>query len=363
MFLQKTLLTTTLGFLVGFLVISDSVSANAAVESGKNVKKMTVADVSAEEILKIDGDTKKEMTDLRAQEEKMPTITAEGDFVVPTYLLQAPPSASEVVVPDTSKNNSLKIQTEHIQTNTKTVRNLPVVKITQTELTPVAEQMAIERFLTGKTTKTTKMYKEALARQNKNKLKDKNEMADLDVDDIVEQDGVVQDKVQKKKLLLPLKPARETVELEEDLSDVKPIYKVISSTMADKVLSEAREQTENGLLMPHDIKVSFYPNSTEFSGQTIKWIKAFSLRALNDPRYIVNVRLSRENPTIQQKRLFVIQRLLKNSGLSTHQIAVDYVDRPTDSLVLRMVEKQEDVEVRQVQMKNGKVKENKTINW
>ena len=363
MFLQKTLLTTTLGFLVGFSVISDSVSANAVGETGKNVKKMTVADVSAEEILKIGGDTKKEMTDLQVQEEKMPTITAEGDFVVPTYLLQAPPSASEVVVPDTSKNNSLKIQTEHIQTNTKTIRNLPVVKITQTELTPVAEQMAVERFLTVKTTKTTQMYKEALARQNKNKVKDKNKVTDLDVEDVVEQDGAVQNKTQKKKLLLPLQPVREVVEAEDDLSDVKPMYKVISSTMADKVLSEAQEQSEEGLLMPHDIKVGFYPNSTEFSGQTIKWIKAFSLRALNDPRYIINVRLSRESPTIQQKRLFVIQRLLRNSGLSTHQIAVDYVDRPTDSLVLRMVEKQEDVELRQVQMKNGKVKENKTINW
>ena len=156
-------------------------------------------------------------------------------------------------------------------------------------------------------------------------------------------------------------PQKKTVK--EDLSLPAPKYRVVSSVVADQVLADAQNNTKSSLLMPQDIKVTFYPNSAEFSGQTVKWIKVFSLQALNDPRYVVQVRLSTENPEVQQKRLYVIQRLFENSGLSTHQIVVDYVDRPADSLVLRLVEKPENARVEKVHLKNGKTKVKKTINW
>lgn len=150
---------------------------------------------------------------------------------------------------------------------------------------------------------------------------------------------------------------------EEDLSGTEPLYTTYTSEMADKVLNGGVVGANESILMPQDIKVTFYPNSSEFSGQTIKWIKVFSMRARNDPRYTVEIRLSREQSAVQKKRLYVIERVLMNNGLSLHQIAVDYVDRPADSLILRMVKKEEDVQTRKTILKNGQVKENKTINW
>ena len=119
--------------------------------------------------------------------------------------------------------------------------------------------------------------------------------------------------------------------------------KTYSSVYADKVLEATQTNQELPLIMPMDLKVSFYPNAADFSGQTIKWLKVFTHKALQDPRYVIEVRLSNENLLLQQKRLFVIQKILANSGLSSHQLVVDYVKRPKDILVLRMVKKEPNV--------------------
>ncbi len=341
---------------------------------------------TAENILKVDEKTenklnqKEKINKSDSSDEAVATITAEGDFMVPTFLL---PTA------DTEKNQNPNTvnRVEATETHTKTVRELPVVKITQTELIPVREQMAVERRLTGKTTKTTQMYKEALARSQgistpgtqKSKNAKNAKEADSNAADnkrtVDSQDGVLNNilsgddgakgtpKVKKKKLLLPLKPLPPEAQPQEDLSGTEPLYTTYTSEMADKALSDAQNESSEPLLMPQDIKVTFYPNSAEFSGQTVKWIKVFSLQARRDPRYTIEIRLSRDNPLIQQKRLFVIQRILMNNGLSLHQIAIDYVNRPENSLILRMVRKEEDIQTRKVQLKNGQIKENKTINW
>lgn len=338
---------------------------------------------TAEEILKVDEKTENTLNQQAktnksdSSDEAVATITAEGDFMVPTFLLPTP---------DTEKNQNPNTvnRVEATETHTKTVRELPVVKITQTELIPVREQMAVERRLTGKTTKTTQMYKEALARSQgistpgvqKNTTVQESDSKTADNKRAVDsQDGVLNNilsgddgaketsKVKKKKLLLPLKPLPAEAQPQEDLSGTEPLYTTYTSEMADKALSDAQNENSEPLIMPQDIKVTFYPNSAEFSGQTVKWIKVFSLQARRDPRYTIEIRLSRDNPLIQQKRLFVIQRILMNNGLSLHQIAIDYVNRPENSLILRMVRKEEDIQTRKVQLKNGQVKENKTINW
>lgn len=349
-------------------------------------KKSQAADKpQAEKAAPADSDA-----DKTAADEKIATITAEGDFVVPTFLMPAASDADKEAlailedpqvilgnVPAPAPQEPVKKVV--VDEKTKTIRELPVMKITQTELTPVSEQMAVERFLTGKTTKTTKMYQEALARQKQKELA--AEGIEVSIEQILadealkganatqlaaaadSHDGQNKTVKDKKRLLLPLRPLPPKEEPEEDLSDTKPLFKILSSEMADQALEDAKQKTRSTILLPQDIKVTFYPRSAEFSGQTIKWIKAFSLQALNDPRYIIEIRLSNKEPVVQQKRLFVVQRLLMNSGLSAHQIVVDYVDRPADSLILRMVQRLEDVSVKKETFKNGKIKQSETINW
>lgn len=360
MFQQKLFLTVAFGILTNFTLIPVAFSQNM---------------VSQQQIIVQNSPDSAQV--LPADSENMATLTAGGDFMLPTYMLQNVETvpvegvqtaySESVVIPAA---DPVKIQAEHVETKTKTVRNMPVIKITQTELTPVSEQMAVERFLTGNTKHTTKKLKEALARQKGEEYKEENEVGSesvdvegVTIDSLIGEDENITDSVKKKRLLLPLHSSSAKKVEKEDLNIPAPQYKVVPSVVADQVLADAQNNTKSSALMPHDIKVSFYPNSAEFSGQTVKWIKVFSLQALNDPRYVVQVRLSTKNPDIQQKRLYVIQQLFENSGLSAHQIVVDYVVRPADSLVLRLVERPENVQLEKVHLKNGKTKVKKTINW
>lgn len=360
------------------------------------------------------------------KEENMATLTAEGDFLVPTYMLPAKEdleTVAETAAQNNFADNQMSASSQNVSNEGSAVQNVvqnapnegpvlqnvlapnviqgmqevsqnapvngPVnkilhestVKVTQTELTPVAEQMEIERFLTGKTTKTMKAYKEALARREAEEAETKakakvvgengteNQTEANQTETTNNIDTLLKGKITKstgkpkKRLLLPLRPLPAKTPLPEDLSGTAPLFKVVSSQVADQVLKDAQDQTQSSLLMPQDIKVTFYPESADFSGQSVKWIKAFALQALNDPRKVMEIRLSQYSPTVQQKRLYVIRRLLMNSGLSAHQIVVDYVDRPADSLILRTVEKIEPIQKRKIEMKNGKVKENETIIW
>lgn len=391
MFKQKTFLASCAFCLFGFVALG----VNPVLAIQIQEKEIAQGDgdpmeVSAEERLM----AAKQLADeekATPKEEEMATVTAEGDFVLPTYLLPVADDSqknAESVSSVSDEEDSEPVQEiqkpKNLQTQTfvktKTTRELPVVMIKQTELIPVAEQMEVERRLTGSTAQTQKIYNDALARQQGAKQasssarpsktvtslqkQGKSVSTDLEIEDILaDTDESANTSTNKKTLLLPLKPQATTVKAESGDLTAKPIRKTFPSAFADKVLSAAKTDTSLPLIMPQDLKVSFYPNATDFSGQTIKWIKAFSLRALQDPRYVVEVRLSRQNPALQQKRFYVIQRILSSTGLSSHQIAVDYVDRPADSLILRTVKKAENTSIVKTKTGSGRSKEKSTINW
>lgn len=399
MFKQKTFLASCAFCLIGFVALGTS--------------PVWAIQIQEKEIAQGDGDPTEVSTEERllaakqlADEEKAVTkeddianITAEGDFEIPTYLLPVAKESTQTATasagtepvdkpirPSVSTPKPQNIQTQTI-TRTQTTRELPVVMIKQTELIPVAEQMEVERQLTGSTAQTRKIYEEALKRQqgasNQNTPNDNHKnvktvrsaalqkqgrtiATDIEIDDILSDSNEItatDNNTVKKTLLLPLKPQKNAPIADINESTSKPIRKTFSSAYADKVLSAAQKETKLPLIMPQDLKVSFYPNAADFSGQTVKWIKAFSLRALQDPRTIIEIRLSRQNPALQQKRLYVIQRILANTGLSTHQMAVDYVDRPTDSLILRTVKKAETISTVRSQTSSGQTKKKTTINW
>ena len=291
-----------------------------------------------------------------AADDEMATVTAEGDFVVPTYLLQT--------VEDTPQEKTTAI-------TTKTKKSLPVVRVNQTEVTPVSEQMAVEKQLTGSTIQTQKIYNSAVTRKKEKMHKKTTSVskglnltasADDDINAILSGEmgdsSSVSSNGEKKKLLLPLKGTKTKVSaVENNLNMPKPMMNTYSSVYADKIIEAAKANEDLPLIMPMDLKVSFYPNATDFSGKTIKWIKAFSYKALQDPRYVIQVRLSKENPYLQQKRLYLVQKILSGTGLSSHQMVVDYVERPVDSLILRMVKKEPDYNPKT----SGKTK--RVINW
>lgn len=322
------------------------------------------------EIAQGDGDPREMYAQERLFAEKkladddVATVTAEGDFVVPSYLLQ---TVDELPIDDS------------VQISTVVERDLPIVVVKQTEVTPVVEQMEVERRLTGSSAQTQKIYSDALRRQQPTKQKmgaeNKNvvqkqvavenitvaqkqpvvknkpiqpvkkevlKSADDDINAILagEYQSEKSSVENKKPLLLPLKGTQKVVKKTVDETLPKPRMKTYSSIYADKIIEAVQTNEKLPLIMPMDLKVTFYPNASDFSGKTIKWIKAFSYKALQDPRYVIQIRLSKEDPYLQEKRLYLVQKILAGSGLSSHQMVVDYVERPKDSLILRMVRKE-----------------------
>lgn len=153
----------------------------------------------------------------------------------------------------------------------------------------------------------------------------------------------------KKSLLLPLSREIEeesAEEVEELKRDDPPMRYVVPSRYADTILGLAgRRQVSSSFVMPKEIKVSFYPNNYALSGQAMKWIKAFSLGAIQDPSVVIDLRMSSKNPNLQEKRLKLIKQVLIQNGLSRHQLKVSWTSRGENSVMLRYVERIDDEEI------------------
>ena len=162
--------------------------------------------------------------------------------------------------------------------------------------------------------------------------------------------------------MLPLAPVIQSSSEETEALPRKE-RRVVPSALADTLLKNLEQNTGTDFLLPHEIKVSFYKNATALSGQTLKWIKAFALQTIQDPRLIVEIRMSQSNPSIQAQRLAVVKNALLGTGLSTHQIRVSYTKRSADSFVIRAVEKAENVDITQNTTASGKTIEKRTIKW
>ncbi len=292
-------------------------------------------------------DTQTQTADTPAQtpEKDMATVTAEGDFLLPTYMLPDVPEATEEAQAPMYPQKTI----------TRPQSELPVKELASAKL---------KKALGVQPAPQSAQTMDQIAAETNDAILETAKIDDLlsglDLSVPVEADDVNKP---KKSLLLPIRGQIKRVEPVEETTEPEPQKRAISSDLADKVLAASSTGATGSFLMPQDLKVTFYPNATDFSGQTIKWIKAFSIKAARDPRYIVEIRLSVENPPIQQKRLYVIQNILANNGLSPHQLAVTYVDRPENSLVLRIVKKGELTQTTELTSKTGKKSSNTLISW
>ncbi|MBR1777659.1 MAG: hypothetical protein IJ752_03630 [Alphaproteobacteria bacterium] len=101
--------------------------------------------------------------------------------------------------------------------------------------------------------------------------------------------------------------------------------------------SPVAQQTANKQIVPTELRLTFKPNSAEMSSQSIKWIKAFGLKAKKDIQNAVEVRMSNMDPALQNKRFAMIRNTLIGTGLEEVQILPVMTDRTPHTIVLRMI--------------------------
>jgi len=146
----------------------------------------------------------------------------------------------------------------------------------------------------------------------------------------------------KAKLLIPLAPVPKIAVSEPSVPVRERV--IVPNEYADQVTAGLKSGQPVPFHMPHEIRITFYPQESAFSGQTLKWIRAFAWAALQDPRLIVEVRASCAEADLQDARLKLVQGVLMGAGLSMHQIVVNYTNRPVDTMLLRAVPRPEATE-------------------
>lgn len=361
---------------------------------------MASSDVFDEGLAQGDGDPAEDVlveTAIEAEptdaDEDVATITAEGDFLVPTYLL---PVAEEEAQVASKTDNNVSVKKTTTTTTITTTKEVPVYVVSASsskvggadsavsskegKSTPVMDvhtQVAEKSKMVSEVGKTDQLNQGN--GQKKAPVITHNIGAGYNAPKPLVQNGVKSvtlseptlpsvpsvlapsQAVQARPVLVPLAPLPKMAEPEPA---VEPhVRKIVPSQYADKMLTALEDNKRPDFIMPQEIKVSFYKNASHFSGQTIKWIKAFSVSAMNDPRLIVEVRLSTQNPSVQQKRLSIIQNTLIGNGLSPHQIRVIFTNRPADSLILRTMPKPELIQVSVFDTKKRQRGEKRTTRW
>ena len=131
-------------------------------------------------------------------------------------------------------------------------------------------------------------------------------------------------------LLTPLPPLP-VIQNEPVIEAKKPAFK--QTGYADQALAMATS-TNSGLGMPREIRITFYSGQSTFSAQALKWAKSFAVRVVNQPTLLAEIRVSDQNWPVQEKRLAVLLQILKETGVSAHQIRLYKTGREENTILM-----------------------------
>lgn len=102
-----------------------------------------------------------------------------------------------------------------------------------------------------------------------------------------------------------------------------------------KTLQETSAAHKNNTIIPSELKLSFQPERAEISGQTLRWLKAFSEAAQNDDTYL-QVRLDVSASTeLQKKRLNLLYTIFMNNGVDFKKIDTVFSLTEPNAFIIR----------------------------
>ena len=177
-------------------------------------------------------------------------------------------------------------------------------------------------------------------------------------------------------LLLPLAPLRAVSEAETPKADVEEKQKVaapkkeyvdyILEVIARNASKQARYSASDEMVLrsiPKEMKISFLPDNADLSAQAFKWIKVFSYNPQRSVISAVEVRLSPDNLDLQSRRFALIKGALLSNGVTPRQIRFVFTDRDGDTVVLRNIELPPEEELLFQKGKNGRVSQQIIQKW
>lgn len=97
-------------------------------------------------------------------------------------------------------------------------------------------------------------------------------------------------------------------------------------------------KTPSKQILPTEIRLSFQPNRAEISGQTLKWIRAFANKTVEEPSTGLEIRIDGTSaPYLQQRRLNLLQNILGGEGVDYAKVNTVFTSREPNSFIIRTI--------------------------
>lgn len=337
-------------------------------------------------------------------DKKMPTLTSEGSFLLPTYVLpEAQNDAPKTVAFVDDQNPWRKNNQATAPVGSPSAQNGVALKGVETPALPTTSANAandkallesIEKQYQDTTALLESTAKRLAALENGIENLSKNTISAPVVAASAPATAVPADKntaaggenkicvtkeVQRAPLLLPLAPIKTTPSTKAQDTATEEETQTASNAPAKKeyvdylleVISRNASRTnrysasDEVILrsIPKEMKISFLPDSADLSSQAFKWIKAFSYNPQRTVGTAVEVRLSPNDLELQSRRFALIKGALLANGLAPRQIRFVFTDRDNDTVILRNIRLPEEQEFLYQTGKNGKISQQIIQKW
>lgn len=105
-----------------------------------------------------------------------------------------------------------------------------------------------------------------------------------------------------------------------------------------ETLQQTKEEQAKRKIVPSELKLSFQPGRAEISGQTLRWLKAFSEKAQEDASYL-QIRLdATASIELQKKRLNLLYTIFMNNGVDPKKIDTVFSLTEPNAFVIRTLQ-------------------------
>ena len=102
-----------------------------------------------------------------------------------------------------------------------------------------------------------------------------------------------------------------------------------------EALQKTKSNYNKNNITPTELKLSFNNNRAEISGQTLRWLKAFSEKTL-DGNYYLQVKLDASTPTeLQRKRLNLLYTIFINNGVDVNKVDTKFSNIEPNTFIIR----------------------------
>lgn len=108
-----------------------------------------------------------------------------------------------------------------------------------------------------------------------------------------------------------------------------------------ETIQETQKEQDANKIIPSELKLSFQPDRAEISGQTLRWLKAFSEKSKEKNSYL-QIRLDATAPIeLQRKRLNLLYTIFMNNGVDFKKVDTVFSLTEPNTFIIRTIKIQE----------------------